>query len=265
MLPIAAAVLLMQAGPHARARLVCDVSAFQPGKPFLAGVQIDTDPGWHVYWQNPGDSGIPTTVSWRLPKGWRVNDLPWPAPRTFETGGEVAYGYEGRTLLLSQIVPPTKSKSVDLKASVKWLVCKEACVPGSTDLSLTLSARERARLNPAAHRMIQSALASAPVPVAGWRSMAQSTAGGYELAIDAPKPFDVEGQPTFLPFNTGSVSTRDQTASIARNRILVRLRRDQYASGTPEFLRGLLIAPKGTRWPNGRDAILVVAPVVQGE
>ncbi len=35
---------------------------------------------WHVYWRNPGDSGLPPEVAWTLPAGFSAGPLQWPAP-----------------------------------------------------------------------------------------------------------------------------------------------------------------------------------------
>src|SRR5258708_19004730 len=34
---------------HVQCRLLTDVSAIVPGKPFMLGVLLKIDPGWHVY------------------------------------------------------------------------------------------------------------------------------------------------------------------------------------------------------------------------
>ncbi|TVQ70845.1 MAG: hypothetical protein EA363_07065, partial [Balneolaceae bacterium] len=31
---------------------------------FWLGVDMKIKEGWHIYWRNPGDSGLPTTISW---------------------------------------------------------------------------------------------------------------------------------------------------------------------------------------------------------
>ena len=44
------------------ARLVADVAAVAPGDAFRAGVEITMAEGWHTYWENGGDAGLPTTI-----------------------------------------------------------------------------------------------------------------------------------------------------------------------------------------------------------
>ena len=42
---------------RATATLISDTDAVQPGKPLRLGLRLRMAPGWHTYWQNPGDAG----------------------------------------------------------------------------------------------------------------------------------------------------------------------------------------------------------------
>src|SRR5262245_60812389 len=109
-----------------RASLLADTTAVEPGKPFRVAVHFRIEPKWHIYWMNPGDSGQPPEVKWKLPEGFAVSDLEWPVPHRFDLpGGIVNYGYDGETALLATITPPAKieSKSIEIAADVSWLVC----------------------------------------------------------------------------------------------------------------------------------------------
>lgn len=125
-----------------KATLVADTSAIQPGKPFRVGVRLIMDPGWHTYWKDPGDAGLPTTVAWKLPKGFSAGELGWPAPlQMVEPGNIRANVYTGVTLLTTVITPPKTiaGKETVISARVDWLVCENICVPGGSDVSLHLS------------------------------------------------------------------------------------------------------------------------------
>src|SRR5437667_5864341 len=52
-----------------QARLLADVDSVQPGKPFKLAVLLTIKPLWHVYWENPGDSGMETRVQGKLTSG----------------------------------------------------------------------------------------------------------------------------------------------------------------------------------------------------
>ena len=140
MLVISVLPVMGGTGEGVRARLLTDApSPIIPGHPFLATVVLDLQPGWHTYWQYPGDSGLPPKVEWKLPEGWKGGPLEFSVPEQYsEPGDMVIYGYEGRQLLRAVITPPNdlpKNQTFNLKANVSWLACKELCVPGAGEVS----------------------------------------------------------------------------------------------------------------------------------
>lgn len=143
---LAALVLVASAQIHqgrriVTPRLVTDVAAVQPGRAFTVGVYFQIEPGWHIYWENPGDAGLPIRVTWTLPEGFRVSPLRWPTPRRYtESGGMTAFGYQDEAMVLATVIPPASlsGESVVLEAAANWLVCKEVCLPGAAKLQLTL-------------------------------------------------------------------------------------------------------------------------------
>ena len=108
---------------------------------FNATITFKLLPGWHTYWSYPGDSGLPPSVEWHLPAGWKASPLEFSIPSLFkEPGDMIIYGYEGSASIRATIIPPsdlTKEEifKTELKASVSWLACSELCVPGSSELS----------------------------------------------------------------------------------------------------------------------------------
>lgn len=121
--------------------LIADAGGVTPGKPFIAGLHLRMRPGFHTYWINPGDSGLPIELQWQLPKGWKAGALQWPLPQKFvEPGDMVTYGYTGEVLLIAELTPPAElsSGSVTLQGRATWLACKESCIPGAKDLTLVL-------------------------------------------------------------------------------------------------------------------------------
>jgi thiol:disulfide interchange protein DsbD len=65
-----------------------------PGKTVWVGLQIAHQPQWHTYWQNPGDSGLPTRLEWELPAGVTAGDIAWPAPEKIAIGTLANFGCE---------------------------------------------------------------------------------------------------------------------------------------------------------------------------
>lgn len=77
---------------HVTAELVSDQAALVPGTQALLALRLAIDPGWHTYWRNPGESGLPTTLAWKLPPGYAAGDIIWPAPKALPAGPLVNYG-----------------------------------------------------------------------------------------------------------------------------------------------------------------------------
>jgi len=106
-------------------------------------VRLSIDPGWHVYWKNPGDAGLPTRVNFTLPDGFTAGPLRFPTPRRFvQPGNIVAFGYEDSVLLLTQITPPLNLPAdfqARFQANVSWLVCSDVCILGKATPSLDLA------------------------------------------------------------------------------------------------------------------------------
>jgi len=123
-----------------RARLAADAAEVEAGSTFHLGVVFEIEPGWHIYWRNPGGAGLATDLRWRLPVGLEAGDLGWPLPVAFDQSGGIAgYGYKGAVMLASEIQSGlTLDAATEVGAAVSWLACKDVCVQGSAELTGTL-------------------------------------------------------------------------------------------------------------------------------
>lgn len=121
--------------------LVSDADTIAAGEPFQVAICLKIQEHWHSYWKNPGDAGLPTDVVWDLPSGFDVSEMSWPAPERFVDEMGVGYGYEDSVCFFAEIVPPkdlSVGEVVDLRAEVRWMACGESCIPGLTDVALSL-------------------------------------------------------------------------------------------------------------------------------
>jgi len=114
------------------AKLGADVLTI--GQERYLALTIQHEPKWHTYWKNPGDAGIAT--QFKFLQGATPLELTaaeWPAPhRYIEAGDILTYGYEGDPTFFFRL----GAVKGDLKAEVKWLVCKDICLPGGQDTEL---------------------------------------------------------------------------------------------------------------------------------
>jgi thiol:disulfide interchange protein DsbD len=141
---LAAPALALESTPFVSARdtvsLVSDTDAISPGMPFRIGLRLRLAPGWHTYWQNPGDAGIPPSLDLTLPPGAKAGPIVWPAPRRVAEGSLMTYSYTGDVLLPLTVTPAPGRGATDIAATARWLVCKEICVPEQAHFTLNLPA-----------------------------------------------------------------------------------------------------------------------------
>ena len=126
---------------HVEAELIAENLGLAAGGDNWLGLRLVPEDGWHVYWRNPGDSGLATNLLWTLPPGIEAGAMQWPYPHRSQLGDIVNYGYGSETLLPVQLNVPAGwngGASLPIQAKAKWLVCKDVCIPGSADLSLNL-------------------------------------------------------------------------------------------------------------------------------
>jgi thiol:disulfide interchange protein DsbD len=124
-----------------RLRLLAAADAVHPGERVLFGIEQVLEPGWHTYWINPGDTGVPTRIAWDLPPGASAGAIVWPVPARFRTGPVTSYGYAGRVTLLSTLTVPADARpgtAFPVRARVSWLVCRDVCIPQQAEVGLAL-------------------------------------------------------------------------------------------------------------------------------
>tara|TARA_B100001059_G_scaffold93153_1_gene92316 strand:+ start:55682 stop:57736 length:2055 start_codon:yes stop_codon:yes gene_type:complete len=154
-----------QQAKHIKAELVSEYSVVTPGQTFAMLLHFEPDPGWHTYWQNPGDSGLPTIISWQLPGTMQAGEIQWPTPQAFVIPPLVNYGFAGQTLLLSDLTLPADyaQDTVTIQADVDWLVCEEVCIPADASFELTLPVASQSELAVSQQPLFSSARASLPI------------------------------------------------------------------------------------------------------
>ncbi len=98
--------------------------------------------GWHLYADRLNDSGFPPSVDLTLPAGWAAGPLRWPVPERHVLPGEILdHVYVHRLVLLQDLTPPGAARPAapaTITAKVRWLACREACVPGQAVLTVTV-------------------------------------------------------------------------------------------------------------------------------
>ena len=244
LLPLLLAAATLPAGTrHVQASLLAEADAVQPGRPLVVGIRLEMEPGWHTYWRNPGDSGLATRMTWRLPEGFSAGPLLWPRPERIASPPLVSYGYHGDVVLPVEIaVPPglAPGTEVTLGGRVDWLECKESCIPGRAELALRLPVRAGAPRPSAAAPLFAEARRRLPRSAPDWNIAAAT--GPRSLVVSfrppAPVPRDAyffAAEPQVVDHASAQVLSRE--AGVYR----LFVPRDPSAPAAPARLRGLLV------------------------
>lgn len=127
-------------GLHAAARLIAgSIMKTDDAALLRAGVEIRLDPGWHTYWRDPGDSGVPPAFDFAGSENVKSVTILWPAPERFPDGaGGHLIGYTRSVIFPFRIVPTDETNGSLLHLKLAYAVCEKLCVPVDANLTLTL-------------------------------------------------------------------------------------------------------------------------------
>ena len=150
-----------------RVSLVADRDAIKPGETFTLGVKLKVEKGWHIYWENCGDAGLPTSADVRAPEGFKVGAVRFPAPERLEDEGKlVMFVHTGEIVLLVDVSAPkdwSGKEPARFSVEANWLVCIKECYAGEGSASLTLPFG--ADPKPANAALFTAARAKLPLPM----------------------------------------------------------------------------------------------------
>ena len=256
----AAAQPLQRRPNNIAAQLVAESKAPAAGSAVDLAFAMTPQPGWHGYWENPGDAGLGMTLTWVLPKGVTAGPVRYPVPQTLIIAGLMNYVYEGpHAPLVALKFDPALPLGTRLPISVKteWLACTdEICVPESATLTTSLvvgnssvTKADRARFDGWRERL--------PAPLG---SKATYAVDGKSIRIAIPYPADgLIDAPYFFPRTDPSISYRaPQSFFRDGDRLIVETEASSSAPGTitgvlriGEHLGLDLVAEPGAVAPGG--------------
>lgn len=261
------AQFLAAEGGNVTAELVSEVKTIQPGKSFWVAVHLSMEEDWHTYWRYPGDSGLPTSIKWDLPEGFSASGIHWPLPERIDTPPLISFGYHDDVYLLTEITVPEgfrTGENVELAAHVEWLECREACLPGQADVSLTLPVTGSTP-EPDSRRLQVFADARSDLPLrdSDWQIEAGLENGRYIIRAIPPDWFEGPLEDVaFFPY-AGSVVDlgKPQTIRQVDSYYLIEIEPASGPEGPADTLAGILVSQSGWRGPGSEHALEINATV----
>lgn len=228
--------------PHVHVELLAATAQATTG-PLKVALRFELDPGWHVYWRNPGDAGEPVRVSWKLPSGVTAGELQYMAPKRLALGPLVDYGYENEAFFPAplRVDPSVKPGSqLSLAAKVSWIVCESSCIPGHAQLDLTLPVvAGRAAANPAYAALEKKFARAVPRALpAGAKASFAKTAEGFRLTVETGRR---ETQASFFPADQDIIDNpAPQRFAATATGFTLDIKKDASLKQAPKQLRGLI-------------------------
>ena len=235
--------------PHVRVELLVLPQTLAQGLPAQAGLYFKLEPGWHIYWKNPGDAGLPPHIRWTLPEGVTAGGLQFPAPKRLPLGPLMDFGYEDEVLfpLTLNVAQTAKTGPAALDAKVDWLVCSERCIPGKADLEVNRTVLEQAGKTEAAaadSALFSHFAARIPRPLpAGFKVGFLLVKEGFNLTVETGRR---ETDGTFFPADQDILDNpAPQKLNPTTQGIVLGLKKDASLKGAPAELRGVLELSRG--------------------
>lgn len=218
---------------HSKLDLIAEVTSVAEDSTFSVAISLDPDPGWHVYWKNPGDNGQAPGETWTLPEGFEAGELQYTAPSFVPFQEFMSYGYDNKALFLTEIKTPSEFDGpINVECAVSWLVCDDSvCVPERGTVTLSLPKGSGENLS-TWHDDFEAARAKQPQKV-DWTAEYVATEETVELEIHIPEDAGDISDVWFFPavrklINHAKEQTITVVDSVVRIKSVAGVRFDRY-------------------------------------
>jgi thiol:disulfide interchange protein DsbD len=231
---------------HMRIEVIADHDSVAPGQAFWVAVVQHIDPGWHTNWLNPGDAGKATGIEWSMPVGYAIGTPEWPIPRVIRTGPVVSYGYENQVVSLQEVRAPAALApgAVRLSVDVRWLACREMCIPEQAASAVALQQVRGAhgQASRRARERIDSARALMPTAVP-WATTLSADSAGVRIRLHSVAgQLPAKGGVRFPPVRWGEIDNAAvQVAQWSGTDLVLSLARGDFKDRPLTEIEGLLL------------------------
>ena len=226
--------------PRVEARLLSSLAVAAPGSTVSLALHQEIIDGWHTYWKNPGDSGEPIDIAWRLPDGVTAGELHYPVPQAISVGPLMNYGYSDEAIVLADIEVPVDWRAgrvLQIDAQATWLVCEVKCIPEEATFSLSIPTGDSVMVNHDASPLFERAGDELP-RAAPWPVSARENGDSYVITVEGIDR-ETSDDVYFFPLAWGHVAhAARQEVALSESRLELTLVKGEAPPG--DRLEGLL-------------------------
>jgi thiol:disulfide interchange protein DsbD len=254
-------------GRKAEAELISDRASVAPGETIHVALHMTMQPGWHIYWKNAGDAGLPPQLilndDTALLEG-ALGEFMWPLPKLLPVvEGEIMdYGYDDEAVFVMPLkVPEDASGELRLAGVADYLICESVCIPETADVSLVLGVGAPVE-NQVSGELIGRWIARVPGPFAG-EARISDAAAPWTLSL-APEDAFAEGtRVRFFPNGHEISHPAEQPQRAGPGGVSVSLTPDR-AGKVGETLEGIIRVEAPGAEPVGYEIRAVRGDVLPG-
>jgi thiol:disulfide interchange protein DsbD len=228
-------------------------------------VLFEPEPGWHLYWRNAGDSGVPPKLQWSS-EGAKIefSEILWPNPQRIYVGHLTNYGYPGSILLPVEVRLRTPGEKTRITVHAKWLACQEECIPGEAHLSTEMRVTSGPAQASRHAALFRSTLASLPVPLWDAQFAILEDRDTITLTIIPLDGRPLPARVTFYPQDRFVIeNSAQQLARLIDGNLEIKLKRDPTRKESLTRLRGVLVSEDS--WDPTQSLFAVEIDTLQGK
>ncbi|MEO8231806.1 MAG: protein-disulfide reductase DsbD domain-containing protein [Ignavibacteriota bacterium] len=229
----------------AEANLVVDSYSPQNDSVISIGVLINLKDDWHIYWKNPGDSGLPTDVEFSLPNGISASEIKFPIPKIFSSEEIINYGYSHQVLLISSLNIPKDypQKDIFISAKLTSLICKDLCKAFDTTLTILLDLSKKYFAGKEISDLFNKTKKLLPQINYNLKVTANSQSDSVYVRLDKTDSLRLNLKSfEFYPYQAGVFKNKSHQVTVNKNNFLESvLESDQFRISNPTELNGIII------------------------
>lgn len=246
-----------------QASIISELDQATAGESFSIAIELEHAQGWHAYYRNPGGPGLPLEFDWQLPPGYELTQLHWPTPELYQSEDTTFYIYQGRYILLADILVPSTAKVGDqavISVTPTWQLCddKGCAPPTSEELNINITIGDSQKLSQEHQQLFKTARSQLPQINQSWNIEAKVKNTKLVLTISSSDGSVAIFDSIYYIDNAG-ITNADKAQALND-------RGDAYILNVP-LNSNAQLANKidGILLFNGEDAIAISAPLSKSE
>lgn len=242
-------------------KIIFDSFSLEKSRNINAAVVVRLEDGWHIYWRNPGDSGMPTSFEFILPENVKVSEIKWIVPKIFEFEGYASYGYKDVAVFPFNIYMPENfiQDEITIEVNLKSLICKDVCKPFNQKINGTIRLDEMYIASKADSDLLFSAYTNLPVKNDKLKLHAKNFSDSVLINISSEiikinKIKNVH----FIPYENGIFKNSVvQNFTVSGSELVLTSEFDPFKTKVPDTLNGILVIDLNSVEGNSRLAFEV--------